>query len=95
MGGALMLFTKREAISMQCPGPGNCGRRLSETHRTCIADGCIAWRWADLAHQVYPDSHNASYKPPGEGWMWSESNTKWFRPTPHRRGYCGLMGKPC
>jgi hypothetical protein len=76
----------------------------------CVATGCAAWRWFDSATEItaspvrwIKDGESTDYipgpRPPGDGWVMlnecaGDGQTIWQRPHPHRRGFCGLAGRP-
>ena len=89
-----MLLTEKEAREKWCP---------VEEHK-CLITNCMAWRWFDSAEQCVlaePVDPIGWVKHTGKlttlnlktGKPEDELKSKWVRPNPTRRGYCGLGGK--
>ncbi len=73
-----MTYTEEDARKSWCPSD----------HGSCIASGCMAWRWAQKPN---PDwSPNMSQQ-------WPQKDTRNDPPmyiADTTRGYCGLAGRP-
>lgn len=72
-----MLNTVGDALNTRCCGPEGCGRRGSYNERFCLADCCMAWRWAYKAKEGSPTG------------LFPDPPIKYERLD---KGYCGLAG---
>jgi hypothetical protein len=91
-----VLLTEKEALEKWCPLPGVIAATdyMTDTD-TCVASKCMGWRWADpptkreitMTREEIADMCNTPLDK-------VEAADCRDVPNPHRRGFCGLAGKP-